>query len=168
MRALFADLPEAIDNTLVIARRCAYMPAARKPILPPFAAEDGASEADELRRRGRSAGSRPCTWRGRLAPGDDAKTYRERLDFELDVIVQMGFAGYFLIVADFIQWAKAAGHSGRAGPRLGRRLGRRLVADASPISIRCAGACCSSASSIPSACRCRTSTSISARTGATR
>ena len=57
---------------------------------------------------------------------------------------------------------------GRAGPRLGRRLARRLGARPSPISTRCASGCCSSASSIPSACRCRTSTSTSARTAATR
>ena len=57
------------------------------------------------------------------------KPYRERLEFELGVIVQMGFPGYFLIVADFIKWAKAQRHPGRAGPRLGRRLAGRLGAD---------------------------------------
>jgi DNA polymerase-3 subunit alpha len=55
--------------------------------------------------------------------------YRERLDFELDVIERMKYPGYFLIVADFIKWAKANGHSGRAGPRLGRGLAGRLCAD---------------------------------------
>ena len=49
MRALFADLPEACDNTLVIARRCAYMPPVRKPILPAFSTGEGRDEAEELR-----------------------------------------------------------------------------------------------------------------------
>ena len=68
----------------------------------------------------------------------------------------------------FHPMGEGAGHSGRAGPRLRRRFAGRLRARPSPISIRSASGCCSSASSIPSACRCRTSTSISARTGATK
>jgi len=105
MRALFADLPEAIDNTLLVARRCAYMPAVSKPILPPFASEDGAAEPDELRRRAEAGLALHMAGRGAA----DEKTYRERLDYEIGVIVQMGFAGYFLIVADFIGWAKQQG-----------------------------------------------------------
>jgi DNA polymerase III subunit alpha len=105
MRRLFADIPEACDNTLVIARRTAFMPPARKPILPPFT--DSASENDVLRQKAREGLD------ARLAvlalAGENAKPYRERLDFELGVIIQMGFPGYFLIVADFIQWAKAQG-----------------------------------------------------------
>jgi DNA polymerase III subunit alpha len=105
MRVLFADLPEAVDNTLVIARRCAFMLEKRKPILPtpPSAAKEGAE-----------AGLRRLTLEGfekRIArmglSEEEAKPYRERLSYELDMIVKMGFAGYFLIVADFIQWAKA-------------------------------------------------------------
>ena len=116
MRALFADLPEAIDNTLVIARRCAFMPAAAQ-----------ADPADPVRRRPSAASSRRCaSWpraglERRLAqqvwtPAMDAEAreaaarpYRERLDYELDIIAKMGFAGYFLIVADFIKWAKPQG-----------------------------------------------------------
>ena len=67
-----------------------------------------------------------------MAPGAGGrlkKTYRERLDFELDVIEKMKFPGYFLIVAGLHQMGQEARHSGRAGPRLGRRLGRRLGAD---------------------------------------
>jgi DNA polymerase-3 subunit alpha len=105
MRALFADLPEAIDNTLLVARRCAYMPEISKPILPPFASEDGAAEPDELRRRAEAGLTYHMAGRGEA----DEKTYRERLDYEIGVIVQMGFAGYFLIVADFIGWAKQQG-----------------------------------------------------------
>ncbi len=115
MRKLFADLPEAIDNTLVVARRCAFMPAPRKPILPPYPAERGSDEKEELRIEAREGLER------RLAAhvfrpdmSDDereaaTKPYRERLEFELEVIIAMGFAGYFLIVAEFIQWAKAQG-----------------------------------------------------------
>jgi DNA polymerase III subunit alpha len=115
MRLLFADVPEAVDNTLVIARRCAFMPEPRKPILPPFPTQSGRGENEELRAMAAEGLER------RLAAqifGDGmaqteraaaARPYRERLDFELDVIIKMGFAGYFLIVAEFIQWAKAQG-----------------------------------------------------------
>jgi DNA polymerase-3 subunit alpha len=105
MRLLFADVPEAIDNTLVIARRCAYMPPARKPILPAFS--DGKSE-DEVLREMAQAGLEKRLDTDDLSEAD-RKPYRERLEFELGVIIQMGFPGYFLIVAEFIQWAKAQG-----------------------------------------------------------
>ena len=108
MRALFADLPDASDNTLAIARRCAVMAETRKPLLPvcpkvpPGSTEEATLRtmaADGLARRMAAAG----------ADTDTARFYRERLDYELSVIAAMGFAGYFLIVADFIQWAKAQG-----------------------------------------------------------
>ena len=99
---------------------------------------------------------------------EDKPAYRERLDFEIDVITRMGFAGYFLIVADFIQWAKANDIPVGPGPRLGRGLGRRLGADHHRSRPDRARTCCSSASSTPSACRCPTSTSISAKPTATR
>src|SRR6266404_4626727 len=105
MRALFADLPEAVDNTLVVARRCAYMPGRRKPILPPFKADSRASEAVELRARAEVGLARHLGTRSQ----PEQQAYRERLDYEIGVIVQMGFAGYFLIVADFIGWAKEQG-----------------------------------------------------------
>ncbi|MHB1217615.1 MAG: DNA polymerase III subunit alpha [Alphaproteobacteria bacterium] len=111
MRALFADLPEAVDNTLVIARRCAYMPQKRNPILPPFKAEDGSSEPDELRRQAKAGLQARLEKHVFTAEMDEAarteaaKPYRERLDFEIGVIIKMGFGGYFLVVADFIQWA---------------------------------------------------------------
>ncbi len=100
MCALFADLPEALENTVEIARRCAFAVAKRKPILPRFADD----EVEELRRQ---------AWQGlkdRLAVIPHAvpvAEYESRLAFELGVIEQMGFPGYFLIVADFIKWAKA-------------------------------------------------------------
>ena len=109
MRALFADLPEAIDNTLVIARRCAYRAPFRAPILPGFAAADEQRDEAVILREMALAGLEDRLQKRGIA-GDDAETkpYFERLDFELDVIIEMGFAGYFLIVADFIQWAKRA------------------------------------------------------------
>src|SRR5690606_12652179 len=113
MRTLFADLPEAVDNTLVIARRCAFMPQPHKPILPTFPTEAGRTEAEELfeqAQRGLDARlevhvfapDMPAEERERLA-----KPYRERLAYEASVIEKMGFPGYFLIVSDFIKWAKS-------------------------------------------------------------
>jgi DNA polymerase-3 subunit alpha len=105
MREVFADLPEACDNTLAIARRCAYMPEPRKPILPSYTKLSGRTEGEALRAMAR-AGLEEWRDNGRLAADIDFKTYEERLVYELDMIERMGFAGYFLIVADFIQWAK--------------------------------------------------------------
>jgi DNA polymerase-3 subunit alpha len=115
MRALFDDLPDAIDNTLEIAKRTAFMIEARKPILPPFS--DGTGDGEEvILRRAAAAGlekrlARQVLTQQMSAPEteDAVRRYRERLDYELSVICQMGFAGYFLIVAEFISWAKAQG-----------------------------------------------------------
>jgi len=104
MQALFQDLPEALENTVEIARRCAYRPRTRKPILPKFSA--GGSEADELRRQAEEGLSARLAQVEAVAPEAE---YRARLAFELDVIIKMDFPGYFLIVADFIKWAKAQG-----------------------------------------------------------
>ena len=115
MRALFADLPEAVDNTLVIARRCAFMPVEHDPILPAFTDDKGASEADALRAEAEEG------LRNRLEAhvfSEDmtdeerqkvAEPYWQRLDFELGVIIKMDYPGYFLIVAEFIRWAKDQG-----------------------------------------------------------
>ncbi len=102
MAELFADIPEAISNTLVIARRCAVMAPNRKPILPNLAG-DPAAEAEALRRDAHAGLDARLA---KIAGEVDRKAYVDRLDFELDVIINMGFAGYFLIVADFIKWAK--------------------------------------------------------------
>ncbi|HEU4498834.1 MAG TPA: DNA polymerase III subunit alpha, partial [Sphingomicrobium sp.] len=99
MEQLFADLPEAIANTAIIAQRCAVAAPNRRPILPRLSDDE-----DETLRREAHIGLEKRI----EAKSESEKTpYRERLDFELDVITRMGFAGYFLIVADFIQWAKA-------------------------------------------------------------
>jgi len=107
MRLLFRDLPEAVDATLEVARRCAFRPKTRAPILPRFTSGTGKdAEALELESQAREG------LKERLAsiePAADAAIYWDRLKFELDVINKMGFPGYFLIVADFIKWAKKEG-----------------------------------------------------------
>ena len=168
MVELFADLPEATDNSVEIALRCAYRPPLRKPILPRFSLPGGETvdEEAELRRQA-AEGLETLMARFGLAPGFAEDDYRKRLDFELSVIVRMKFPGYFLIVSDFIKWAKAQDipSAPAAAPAPARWSPMR---SRSPTSTRCASACCSSASSTPSACRCPTSTSTSARSGATR
>ena len=114
MRRLFADLPEALDNTIEVARRCAFRPEERMPILPPFLTGGAATtalaetEAAELRRQS-EAGLKERIAQHGLTPGYDVGAYAERLAFELDVITGMNYQGYFLIVADFIKWTKAQG-----------------------------------------------------------
>jgi len=130
MRELFADLPEACDNTLVVARRTAFMVPKRKPLLPPYRM-DGLTEAEVLRKK--------C-WEGlalRLEkhvfqPGMTeeekehvAKPYRERIEYEVGIIEQMGFPGYFLIVSDFIQWSKL--HDIPVGPGRGSGAGSAVA-----------------------------------------
>ncbi len=124
MATLFADLPEAIENTVEIAKRCAFMAYRRDPILPKFADD----EVAELRRIANEGLQK------RLAVIPHAVTleeYQERLDFELGIIEGMGFPGYFLIVADFIQWAKD--HDIPVGPGRGSGAGS-LVAYALTIT----------------------------------
>ena len=102
MIALFADLPEAIENTVEIAKRCAFKVYKRDPILPKFADD----EVAELRRQAQEG------LKARLAVIPHAvsvEDYEKRLEFELGIIEGMGFPGYFLIVADFIKWAKGEG-----------------------------------------------------------
>jgi DNA polymerase-3 subunit alpha len=114
MRTLFADLPEALANTVEIAQRCAYRPKQRDPILPPFLTGGEATsalaetEAAELTRQA-EAGLKERIAQHGTAPGEDAASYAKRLAFELDVITGMNYQGYFLIVADFIKWTKGQG-----------------------------------------------------------
>ena len=102
MAALFADLPEALDNTVEIARRCAFRARKRDPILPKFADD----EVEELRRQARAGLAARLAVIPHAAPVPE---YEARLEFELGIIEGMGFPGYFLIVADFIKWAKDQG-----------------------------------------------------------
>jgi DNA polymerase-3 subunit alpha len=121
MRALFADLPDACDNTLAIARRCAVMTEARKPELPLCPkVQPGMTEAETVRDMARRGLAARLDAAGTTDPAA-RKPYEERLEYELGVIESMGFAGYFLIVADFIQWAKA--HDIPVGPGRGSGAG---------------------------------------------
>jgi DNA polymerase III subunit alpha len=124
MAALFADLPEALENTIEIAKRCAYAAQKRKPILPKFADD----EVNELRRQANEG----LQARLKVIPHSATpEEYQERLDFELSIIEKMGFPGYFLIVADFIKWAKD--HNIPVGPGRGSGAGS-LVAYALTIT----------------------------------
>ncbi|MGE4323074.1 MAG: DNA polymerase III subunit alpha [Sphingobium sp.] len=104
MARLFEDLPEALANTLVVAQRCAVAAPTRKPILPSLAG-DLEGEARQLREDARAGLVRRLEKMG-LEDEAARAPYFERLTFETDIIIQMGFPGYFLIVADFIKWAK--------------------------------------------------------------
>ncbi len=124
MITLFADLPEAIENTVEIARRCHVVSQLRDPILPTFAKD----EVEELRRQAHEG------LEARLAVIPHAASveeYNARLEFELGIIESMGFPGYFLIVADFIKWGKE--HNIPVGPGRGSGAGS-LVAYALTIT----------------------------------
>jgi len=119
MVELFKDIPEAVQNTVKIAQRCSFILKAIDPILPPFETESGRSETEELRAQSKEG----LQWRldNGYAAGDDPQPYWDRLDFELGVIEQMGFPGYFLICSDFIKWAKD--HDIPVGPGRGSGAG---------------------------------------------
>ena len=112
MRLLFADIPDAVDNSLVVAQRCAYAPPERPPILPQYGTSAGRNEATELTAMAEAGLERRLEAHlftfGMSAEARDeaARTYRERLAHELTVIIDMNYPGYFLIVADFIRFAK--------------------------------------------------------------
>ena len=136
MEEAFVDLSEATANTLVIAQRCAFAPPYRKPILPSLAG-DLSGEARMLAEDSRKG------LEARLAAypdltEDERKVYFDRLEFEINVIVNMGFPGYFLIVADFIKWAKEQGIP--VGPGRGSGAGSAVawaltITDLDPIQL---------------------------------
>ncbi|WP_404404198.1 DNA polymerase III subunit alpha [Pelagibacterium halotolerans] len=137
MLALFSDLPEAVENTVEIAKRVNFRPHTLDPILPRFAATSDQSEAeavaaegDELARQAREGLKMRIENYG-LAEGRTQAEYEERLEFELKVIRDMKFPGYFLIVSDFIKWSKA--HDIPVGPGRGSGAGS-LVAYALTIT----------------------------------
>ena len=104
MEEAFADLPEATENTLTIARRCAFAPPRRDPILPSLAG-DKEGEERMLAEDARKGLEQRLSAYEEITEEDRAE-YFKRLEFEIGIIVGMGFPGYFLIVADFIKWAK--------------------------------------------------------------
>ena len=104
MHACFADIPEAIENTLLIAQRCNLKLTLDQNALPDFPVPDNKPIDQFLREESERGLASRIERDGAVT---DAQAYQARLDFELNVINQMGFPGYFLIVADFIRWAKA-------------------------------------------------------------
>lgn len=142
MRNLFADIPEACDNTVAIAKRCSWHVEKIDPILPPFDCGEGRTEVDELRHmseEGLKGRLEKYVYTPDMSDADKeeiAKPYWERLGYELGIINQMGFPGYFLIVADFIQWAKD--HEIPVGPGRGSGAGSLvayalLITDLDPL-----------------------------------
>jgi DNA polymerase-3 subunit alpha len=146
MKLLFRDIPEAIENTVNIAQRCHVWAPSRSPILPGFAMTDDAgnvlSESEALAvksRAGLEARLQSLVFTEGMSDAEKeeiAKPYRERLEFELDVIITMKFPGYFLIVSDFISWAKAQGIP--VGPGRGSGAGSMvawvlLITDLDPL-----------------------------------
>ena len=124
MAELFSDIPEAIANTVEIAKRCTITIQMGKYFLPEYPVPEGMTEAEFFRKISHEG----LDWRlerilDKSAPDytERRKVYEDRLNFELDIIIQMGFPGYFLIVMDFIQWAKD--HDIPVGPGRGSGAG---------------------------------------------
>ncbi|SJM94054.1 DNA polymerase III subunit alpha [Crenothrix polyspora] len=109
MLALFADIPEALENSVEIAKRCNLTLTLGKNFLPDFPVPEGMTLGDVMGEAALKGLEERLTHSPAVGKGTDAENrlvYYERLDFELKMITQMGFPGYFMIVADFIQWAK--------------------------------------------------------------
>lgn len=111
MKELFQDLPEALANTVIIAKRCAFMVETVAPVLPSFPCQR--PEKEELRaqvQEGLKKRLENQVLHQDMSPSQQQETialYQQRLDYEYEIIERMGFSGYYLIVADFIKWAKA-------------------------------------------------------------
>ncbi|TGW14750.1 DNA polymerase III subunit alpha [bacterium NHP-B] len=137
MASLFADIPEALINTVHVAKRCSFLLETQAPVLPPYPLPEGKSQADLLRAKAEEGLEK----RLKTLPPDAAKpdVYQERLNTELDVIISMGFDGYFLIVSDFVQWAKEQGIP--VGPGRGSGAGSLVawclsITDVDPIRFK--------------------------------
>lgn len=122
MRKLFSDLPEAYENTSIIAQRCSFLLTPKKPIMPEVHTENGETQDDKLKKMAETG------LEARLRAFKDQENYEsirehyyERLNYELDMIKKMGFSGYFLIISDYVQWAKA--HNIPVGPGRGSGAG---------------------------------------------
>jgi len=141
MIGLFSDIPEAVENTVEIARRCNLELTLGKNYLPDFPVPEGMDANSFLQAQSREGLKKRLD---AILAADDpeyeakAKVYHDRLELELDVIIQMGFPGYFLIVADFIQWAKD--HAIPVGPGRGSGAGSLVayaltITDLDPIAL---------------------------------
>ena len=104
MQELFKDLPEAINNTILIAKKCSFFATTSEPSLPHFNAKEN-SEIEELRLQAQNGLAE--RFLSHNVPAQKHPKYQQRLTYELDIIIKMGFPGYFLIVSDFIKWSKS-------------------------------------------------------------
>lgn len=108
MEKLFYDIPEAISNTINIAQRCSFCLHKKKPLMPQYKTVEGKTQDSELRDMATVGLEKLIE---KFVKKDDIdeirKIYFDRLEYELDMIKRMGFSGYFLIVADYVQWAKS-------------------------------------------------------------
>ncbi len=120
MAELFADVPDALDNTLALAQRCNLEMRLGTYFLPAYPVPDDETLDSWIRRQAHD-GLVARLLKNPLAPGMTREDYFARLEFELDTIIKMGFPGYFLIVADFIQWGK--NHGIPIGPGRGSGAG---------------------------------------------
>lgn len=115
MQELFKDIPEAISNTMVIAKRCAVLSESRPPMLPHFSTDAGRNESDELRvmaENGLKSRLETHVFNDKMSDAEKkeiSKPYFERLSYEMEIIINMKFPGYFLIVSDFMKWSKRNG-----------------------------------------------------------
>ncbi len=108
MNELFKDLPEALENSVYIAERCSYMLTKQKPLLPIFKTRSGKSQDDELKDMAhKGLKEKLLSFQNDVDYDQKRKTYFDRLQYELEIIKTMGFSGYFLIVADYVRWAKS-------------------------------------------------------------
>ena len=103
MEEIFNDLPEIIENNFSIAKKCNYFPREISPKLPKFLIEDSISESELLSKKSKEG----LNLRFNENQIHDKNKYEDRLMYELEIIIKMGFAGYFLIVSDFVNWAKS-------------------------------------------------------------
>jgi len=134
MAELFADIPEALANTVEIAKRCNLTLTLGKNFLPDYPVPEGMTLSEVMSQEALKGLEERLTHSPAVGKGTDAQNrqvYYDRLDFELKMITQMGFPGYFMIVADFIQWAK--NHGIPVGPGRGSGAGS-LVAYALKIT----------------------------------
>jgi len=127
MLELFKDLPEALENTVLIAKRCNYLSKKVQPLLPIFECPGGLSQDEYITQKSheglRERMEKQVYFEGMTAAEKEEidKKYFDRLEYELSVIKRMGFPGYFLIVADFIGWSKT--HGVPVGPGRGSGAG---------------------------------------------
>ena len=110
MKELFSDIPEAIENSILIAKRCLYRPETLAPILPKYISKeqnkDSSSNENDLLRELTHIGFRERINKYGIAENSNSSEYQERLNNELSIIIDMDYSGYFLIVADIINWSK--------------------------------------------------------------